>query len=111
MERNRKNHRSPESLQVLNNRRAAWGLLDLIESGLPGERMVYYTGFIMVDRGNMTLDQPEVVPAAQVRDPLKLSITGLADMAMEAALAGEVFLTQRRLGPGVYQYIATKRRK
>lgn len=61
-----------------------------LRNARPGETIVYYTGLLLADRGT----NPD--------------LQDLARAAWQAYQDGDVCLTQRRLGPYVYEYLATK---
>jgi len=65
-----------------------------LDTAKTGARHVYHTGFLANDRQKDKADFEEV--------------GGVAHMMMSAHLAGQVILTQRRLGEFRYEYIATK---
>jgi hypothetical protein len=64
------------------------------------DRLVYYEGFIMFDRGSDNRD---------TRTAEQSEIARLADVVREAHESGFVTMIQKRNGPGNYSYIAQKR--
>lgn len=67
-----------------------------LQRSAPGDAFTYYVGFLAVDR-----DKRRSGPW----------VDELARRAMREQSAGWVFLTQKRLAPGVFAYYATKRRQ
>ena len=66
----------------------------------PKTRVIYHTGFLCKDR-DRTKRYGEVLKRAD-------TVNSVAYMAQELSDAGRAFLTQRRLGDDVYEYIATR---
>lgn len=62
-----------------------------LDTARPGDTYIYHSGHLLVDRSS------------------QIYTCGLARDAMTAYVVGTVLLTQRRHGPGVYDYIATRR--
>lgn len=67
-----------------------------VEGLLLGERLAYHRGNLLIDRRS----------GAQF-----LAVENTAQAAWTAMEVGKVHLMQRRIGPGVYVYYATKRAK
>lgn len=65
-----------------------------------GTSMIYHTGFIVKDR-ERGRKYGEVKRRAEAAH-------AVAKMALELSEAGKAYLTQRRIGPEVYEYIATR---
>jgi hypothetical protein len=64
----------------------------------PGETLIYATGFLAVD----------VQQAFSSKLPTAGELNRLAGLALTASNEGHAFLTQRRAGPGQFEYRATK---
>ena len=78
-------------------------------SAQPGSQLVYYTGFLVVDRSTIVqeiglLGGPvyRIIPV----DPAD----AIAQEAYRLYEQGKVELTQRRIGHNMFDYIMTKRR-
>lgn len=74
-----------------------------LKKAKPGDRVVYYEGFLLQDRTSWIVfaDSSVAIPQAAVR--------AAANEAWAAYEMGSVILTQKRLGDGDYIYYATKR--
>jgi hypothetical protein len=71
-----------------------------VAQALPGDHVEYHRGFLVVDRDDRNLGQPEIS-----------RLRRLADRARWAADVGLVHLVQRRLGPDRFAYVAVARPK
>lgn len=78
-----------------------------IASSHKGDRFVYHTGHLLHDRkfrvfkaSSGTFDTVEVKPLAAI-----------ADAAVEAYRDGFVVLTQHRIGPDLFEYLAIRTKK
>lgn len=76
----------------------------LLRSGTKGESVVYYTGFLLKDRKRVVVVLG--LPTMIVDDP---KVVVVQKEAMLAYTNRQVHLTQRKLGIGKYEYIATRR--
>ena len=65
------------------------GLTEWRSRASVGDKVIYHTGDLAMDR---------------LGDPV---LDGIAVAAMRLSDAGRVALTQRRVSPGVYEYVAT----
>jgi hypothetical protein len=63
-----------------------------------GQKVIYHTGFLAVDRSQ---------PGDQKQKMFSQAVGFIGDTALNLSDAGRVFLTQRKLGPGNFEYIAT----
>jgi hypothetical protein len=68
---------------------------DKVSSGSDGEIFVYHKGFLTVDAENKKLGPEE-----------RHELADLQKVSYEAFCAGRVHLTQKKLGPGLYEYRA-----
>ncbi len=66
----------------------------------PKTKVIYHTGFLCKDR-ERARKYGEVLKRAD-------TVNSVAYMAQELSDAGRAYLTQRRLGDEVYEYIATR---
>jgi hypothetical protein len=64
----------------------------------PGDRVVYYEGSLVLDRGS----------ASSLQRRERRRIDSLATAAHAAAAAGSVHLLQERLATGAFRYLAVK---
>jgi hypothetical protein len=66
-----------------------------VATAAPGQRLCYHAGYLPRDK-HWDLSRPS-------------KIASVAAAALKAFHAGRVHLVQRRIGPGVFQYLAEKR--
>lgn len=66
-----------------------------------GAKRIYYTGHIGTDRGD------DSAPRSQ--NDAQKAVSVLATTAFEAHQRGEVSLTQTRIGPATWAYLATRK--
>jgi hypothetical protein len=69
-----------------------------LTAATPGETLIYATGFLIVDLQQAFSDK---LPTAG-------ELNRLAGLALTASNKGGAHLTQRRVGPGRFEYRATK---
>lgn len=73
--------------------------------GPVGSRYLYHQGFLAADRETHSIG--EGVLTIRTVEPLN----SIAGTAMTLAEKGALHLLQHKIGPGMYQYIAQKRRE
>jgi hypothetical protein len=71
---------------------------ECLTAAKPGETFIYATGFLVID----------VQEAFSDKLPTAGELNHLAGVALTASNKGHAFLTQRRVGPGRFEYSATK---
>lgn len=71
-----------------------------LKHAAPGQSVVYYTGFLMLDKEKLL--QRGVMPE---NFPVEIKI---AKTVWNYHIYGDVALTQYKKGPFVYEYLATK---
>lgn len=76
---------------------------EFLNKGTPGSKLVYHVGYL-------PLDKPQIGQNEEERTPEQVAVGELARLAMWAGSRGFVELTQKRLRPMVYRYIATVRK-
>lgn len=78
---------------------------NFLRDGRTGDQFVYHSGYLPTDKlRSVTLNGARYVYR---NDELR----ELASVALELSEEGYIHLTQRKLGPHEYEYIATKSRK
>ena len=69
-----------------------------LTAAAPGETIVYAVGFLVID----------IHQAFLAKGPNAAELNKLAGLALTASNRGDVFLTQRRVGLGRFEYRSTK---
>jgi hypothetical protein len=81
---------------------------DWLKAASAGDVLVYW-------QGDLQYDRQVVIPESDVmrgNDRLRLStLNVLADRILEDAAAGDLLLTQKRIGTNIFEYRATRRRR
>jgi hypothetical protein len=70
-----------------------------LKGAAPGASLIYHQGFLAADRGDAV--------SGYLASPIEPT-NSLATAVLHAADAGFVFIVQRRIGHGRFQYIAVK---
>lgn len=71
----------------------------------PGDVCIYHTGLLMFDRYEPQWDSGG---AGRPSFALRRNVEDMRLAVLTAARLGDVLLTQRRLSPGHYEYLATR---
>jgi len=77
---------------------SARGFNERLTTAKPGQIIVYATGFLAAD----------IAQAFRNKASTAADLSNVAEAALLASVRGEVFLTQRRIGPRRFEYRAQK---
>lgn len=76
-------------------------IYEFLESALPGDTLVYHTGYLARDRADMLTGKPKTHEQRHVDT--------IAEMAWSGMTGGKVFLVQSRVDRDRYEYKMLKR--
>jgi hypothetical protein len=94
------NHKEPEPMVTRGAQHMTINeFSDRFHGALPGTSFIYFTGHLAKVRDD----------AKSEDNPNFKELDRMADMAYELSRSNRLCLTQRRVGPNEWQYIATKR--